>query len=179
MSLPASGSMVRLRDLTVGDADRLDAWSSDAEFLGEFNDFGLPPSPVDREVLAKGPFRNERNGELIVERLAGGEPIGSISWHRVAYGPNRGSSAWNIGISLIPGARGHGYGGEAQRRLADYLFAATEYDRVEASTDVDNLAEQRALEKAGFTREGGLRGAQEGNGLKHDLVNYARLCSDS
>ena len=179
MSLPAIGSTVRLRDLTIEDADLLDAWSADPLVRGEFNDFGAGPSPVDREALAKGPLRNERNGELIVERLADGQPIGSVSWHRVGYGPNAGSAAWNIGISLIPSARGHGYGAEAQRLLADYLFAATEFHRVEASTDVDNLAEQRSLEKAGFVREGLLRGAQERSGVRHDLVNYARLRTDT
>ena len=179
MSLPAIGSTVRLRDLAIEDADLLDAWSADPLVRGEFNDFGLEPAPVDREALAKGPLRNERNGELIVERIADGQPIGSVSWHRVGYGPNAGSAAWNIGTSLIPSARGNGYGAEAQRLLADYLFAATEFDRVEASTDVDNVAEQRALDKAGFVREGLLRGAQERSGVRHDLVNYARLRTDT
>jgi RimJ/RimL family protein N-acetyltransferase len=178
VSLPAVGPRVRLRDLTIDDADLLDAWSADPEVRGEFNQFGHDPSPVDRKALANGPFRSERNGELIVERLADDQPIGSVSWHRVGYGPNEGSGAWNIGISLIPSARGHGYGGEAQRLLADYLFATTGFDRVEASTDVENTAEQRALEKAGFVREGLLRGAQERSGVRHDLVNYARLRSD-
>lgn len=178
MSLPATGSQVRLRDLTNDDADLLDTWAADRDMRGDFNDFGLEPSPVDREALAKGPFRNERNGELLIERIADGQPIGSVSWHRVGYGPNSGSAAWNIGISLTTDARGRGYGAEAQRLLADYLFAATEFDRVEASTDVDNVAEQRSLEKAGFIREGLLRGAQERSGVRHDLVNYARLRSD-
>lgn len=178
MSLPAIGSKVRLRDLTIDDADLLDSWSADPNVRGEFNDFGIEPSPVDREALAKGPFRNERNGELLVERLSDGEPIGSVTWHRVGYGPNAGSAAWNFGISLIPSARGQGFGAEAQRLLADYLFAATDFDRVEASTDVDNVVEQRSLEKAGFIREGVLRGAQERSGVRHDLVNFARLRSD-
>ena len=178
MSLPVSGRLARLRDLTLADADLIDAWAIDPDVHGEFNDFGLSPSPVDREALAKGPFRNERNGELMVERIEGNEPVGLVSWHRVAYGPNPGSAAWNIGISLIPAARGRGIGSEAQRMVADYLFVATEVGRVEASTDVTNLAEQRALERAGFIREGLLRGAQERNGIKHDLVNYARLRTD-
>ena len=178
MSLPAVGSNVLLRDLTIDDADQLDTWSADLQLRGEFNQFGHDSSPVNREALAKGPFRGDRNGELIVERLADGQPIGSVSWHRVAYGPNEGSAAWNIGISLIPTARGHGYGGEAHRLLADFLFATTALDRVEASTDVENVAEQRALEKGGFVREGLLRGAQERSGVRHDLVNYARLRSD-
>lgn len=178
MSLPVIGASVRLRDLTIDDADLLDAWVSDPDVRGEFNDFGIEPSPVDREALAKGPFRNERNGELIIERIADGAPIGAVSWHRVGYGPNAGSAAWNIGISLIPEARGHGFGAEAQRLLADYLFESTEFDRVEASTDVDNLTEQRSLAKAGFVREGLLRGAQGRSGVRHDLVNYARLRGD-
>jgi RimJ/RimL family protein N-acetyltransferase len=179
VSLPLSGTLVRLRDLTLADADLVDAWTVDHDVRGEFNDFGLEPSPVDRETLAKGPFRNERNGELMVERIEDGERVGLVSWHRVAYGPNPGSAAWNIGISLIPAARGRGIGSEAQRLVADYLFEATEIGRVEASTDVANLAEQRALERAGFIREGLLRGAQERGGIKHDLVNYARLRTDT
>lgn len=176
--IPAVGARVRLRDLAIADADLLDAWAADPDVRGEYNDFGVAPSPVDRDALGRGPFRNERNGELMIERLDDGQPIGLVSWHRVAYGPNDGSAAWNIGISLLPGARGRGFGSEAQRLIADYLFAATPIHRVEASTDVDNVAEQRSLEKAGFVREGLLRGAQDRRGVRHDLINFARLRSD-
>ena len=69
--------------------------------------------------------------------------------------------------------RGHGFGSLAQRLLVDYLFATTSVNRIEASTDVDNLAEQRALEKAGFVREGVLRGAQYRASAWHDLAIYA------
>lgn len=59
--------------------------------------------------------------------------------------------------------------------LADYLFTTFPVHRVEASTDVTNLREQRSLEKAGFSREGLLRGAQWRSGAYHDLVSYACL----
>ncbi len=72
-------------------------------------------------------------------------------------------------------ARGQGYGSEAQALFADYLFETTEVNRVEAQTDVDNVAEQRALEKAGFVREGTIRGAQYRAGAYHDLVSYSIL----
>jgi RimJ/RimL family protein N-acetyltransferase len=178
VKLPVRGAVVSLRDIVLDDADLLDAWTADPAVRGSFNDFGIPPRPVDRDALAKGPFRNERNGELLVERIADGCPIGSISWHMERYGPNERSAAWNIGISLIPEARGQGYGAEAQRLLADYLFASTPVDRVEASTDVENVAEQRSLEKGGFIREAVLRGVQFRAGERHDLVNYARLRTD-
>lgn len=179
MSLPVTGAKVRLRDVALDDADMLDGWSAHPDARGEYNDFGANPSPTNRDTLAKGPLRNERNGELIVERIDDGQPIGLVSWHRVGYGPNDESAAWNIGISLLPEARGQSSGPEAQRLLADYLFATTPFDRVEASTDVENIAEQRALEKAAFVREGILRGAQHRKGARHDLVNYARLRTDS
>ena len=176
--LPMTGTKICLRDVTLADADLLDAWTADPITFGEFNDFGTERSLVDRDALAKGPYRNERNGQLVVLRLDTGAPIGTVGWRKERYGPTQESEAWNIGISLIPEARGHGFGAEAQRLLADYLFASTPIDRVEASTDVDNVAEQRALEKGGFIREGVVRGAQFRKGARHDLVNYARLRTD-
>jgi RimJ/RimL family protein N-acetyltransferase len=169
---------VRLRDVTLADADLLDSWNT-LEAQGEFNDFGMPRSPAPREAMAAGPLRNEHNGQLVVELVTDGTPIGTVSWHRVMNGPNPESAAWNVGISLVPEARGRGYGSEAQRQLAGYLFATTAANRVEAMTDVANAAEQRSLEKAGFTREGVQRGAQFRAGAFHDLVVYSRLRDDS
>ncbi|HEX2141510.1 MAG TPA: GNAT family protein [Candidatus Limnocylindria bacterium] len=169
---------VRLRDVTLSDADLLDEWANDPRDRGGFNDFGGAPRATPREVLEKGPLRNERNGILIVERVEDGAPLGTVSWHRVNYGPSPQSDAWNCGIELIPEARGMGYGAEAQRLLARWLFDNSDLNRVEASTDVENVAEQRSLEKAGFTREGIQRGAQFRAGAYHDLVTYAVIRSD-
>jgi RimJ/RimL family protein N-acetyltransferase len=168
---------VRLRDVVVADADLLEAWDTPA-VQGEFNDFGMPPSPAPREAMAKGPLRNDHNGQLIVELVADGTPIGTVGWHKVLNGPNPESIAWNVGITLIPEARGQGYGTEAQRQVAAYLFATTSVNRVEASTDVENLPEQRSLEKAGYRREGIQRGAQYRAGGYHDLIVYSRLRDD-
>jgi RimJ/RimL family protein N-acetyltransferase len=168
---------VRLRDVVVADADLLEAWDTPA-VQGEFNDFGMPPSPAPREAMAKGPLRNDHNGQLIVELVADGTPIGTVGWHKVLNGPNPESIAWNVGITLIPEARGQGYGTEAQRQVAAYLFETTSVNRVEASTDVENLPEQRSLEKAGYRREGIQRGAQYRAGGYHDLIVYSRLRDD-
>jgi RimJ/RimL family protein N-acetyltransferase len=172
------GARVRLRDVTLDDADILDSWARDPANIGEFNDFGVERDAVDRDALARGPLRNEHNGQLIVELVAGDRPIGTVGWHRVGYGPNPESGAWNVGIALIPEARGHGYGTEAQALLAAYLFANTRVNRVEASTDSENRAEQRSLEKAGYVREGVARGSQFRAGAYHDLVTYSRLRDD-
>lgn len=66
----------------------------------------------------------------------------------------------------------------AKRELVRLILLHTPVNRVEASTDVTNLPEQRALGKAGFTREGVLRGAQWRLGAWHDMVLFSRLRAD-
>lgn len=83
-----------------------------------------------------------------------------------------------IGIWLRPEYRGQGRGTSAQAELVDLLFRHTATNRVEAHTDVDNLAEQRALEAVGFQREGLIRGAQWRDGAYRDGLLYAVLRSD-
>ena len=167
---------VRLRPPTVADVPWLDEADSTPENRGLFNDFGLPRTS-HAEQAQKG-FIDENHGKLIVERIADGEPLGTVDWRPAMYGPPPESRAWQLGISLLPAARGHGYGAEALRLIAEYLFANTGANRVEGSTDIENIASQRALEKAGFTREGVNRGAQFRAGTFHDLVLYSRLRSD-
>lgn len=111
--------------------------------------------------------------------LAGGPVIvGDMSGHVVWYGPTSGSAAWNIGIALTPEWRGRGIGSVAQRRLADLLHDEGTV-RVEASTDVTNVAERRSLEKAGFAFEGIARGSQVRADGRHDLAVYASVRPDA
>ncbi len=175
--LPVVGRLVRLHDVTLADADLLDKWNRELE-PGTFNDFG-PRQPIPREsLLAGAPLRDERNGTLLIERLSDDLPIGTIGWRRVAYGPSPWSDAWQIGIELIPEGRGQGNGTEAQRLVADWLFATSTVNRVEAATDIENVPEQRSLEKAGYHRDGVMRGAQLRGGTWHDLAYYSRIRSD-
>ena len=172
-----AGQRVRLRRATLDDAGLLELWQA-VEYRGEFNDFGMPFRPVGDAIKETG-LVGEQGGTLIVEITANGEPVGTVSWRAVRYGPGPESAAWNIGISLTPEARGQGYGAEAQRLLADHLLESTPVNRIEAMTDIDNRAEQRALEKAGFAREGVLRRAQYRRGDWHDLVVFSRVRGDA
>ena len=170
------GALVRLIDVTESDLPLLDRLR--ATQVGGFNDLGQERRVLAPDAWVTGRLRGEERGELFVQRRSDGAVVGTISYHRVSYGPNAESKAWMIGIDLVPEGRGQGLGTEAQRLLADWLFETTGVNRVEASTDVDNVAEARSLEKAGFTREGVNRGAQFRAGAYHDLVHYARLRSD-
>jgi len=115
---------------------------------------------------------------LLVVDTVTGERLGLVNWLPVMYGPTMACVAWNIGIGLLPSARGRGVGTLAQRLLVEHLFATTPYDRIEADTEVLNIAEQRALEKAGLRREGVLRGVHPRDGIRRDVVKYGILRTD-
>lgn len=139
-----------------------------------FDDFG--PSAARSEPAA---CAMSGDGALSVV-TDDGEVAGEVSWHwqRWRWGPNDASSCPMIGIWLRREHRGRGLGSAAQRQLADLLFAHTTANRIEAHTDVENTAERRALEKAGFRREGITRGAQWRAGAYHDGFLYAVLRGD-
>lgn len=163
---PVGPGPLKLRPAGDGD-EALRSHLRRRDVAGEWNWFDDPPE----ERLPPGMVAVNR----LIVTLNDGTPIGEVSWFGVPYGPNRRSLAWKIGIIVAPEHRGHGHGTSAQRMLADHLFATTAANRVEADTDVDNVAEQRALEGAGFSREAVLRGAQYRHGSWHDLVMYSRL----
>lgn len=178
MTAVADGS-VTLRPVERDDIALLDAWRNDRRHEAEYGDFMAMhrrrTSNQDRWDLDG--LLTEQEGQLLI--CLDDEPVGVLQWHGVQYGPNRGSIALSLGIAIQPAARGRGVGSRAQRLLADYLFEQTLTQRVEASTDVTNLPEQRALEKAGFRRDGVLRGAQFRLGEWHDMVVYSRLRTDT
>ena len=147
------------------------------EVTAPYNWFGFRSETEIVHRIDEDGFLGDRYGKLIVEvdGADGPVPIGDVSWHAVDHGPPPASRAWNIGISLSPEWRGHGHGTRAQRLLADYLFATTVAERVEASTDVENTAERRALERAGFSFEGILRRAQFRGGGWRDMALYSLI----
>jgi len=67
---------------------------------------------------------------------------------------------------------------QKHRLLARYLFAHTTVHRIWAGTEVDDVAERKALERAGFTREGVMRGVGWRDGAWRDGVTYSLLRTD-
>lgn len=83
-----------------------------------------------------------------------------------------------VGFWLLPAARGRGIAARALR-LAFAWARQLGFERVYGQTDVANVPAQRALEAAGFTREGVLRGFAPHPEGRRDYVGYARLATDA
>jgi RimJ/RimL family protein N-acetyltransferase len=140
------------------------------ESSSEYDDWG----PFDIEFHDEDQGRAMIEVRIVVHDEVRWQPVGDMSWHAEFYGPNLGSRGLNIGLSLHERARGRGIGTVAQSLLTVALHRSGVH-RVEASTDPTNIGEQRALERAGFVREGVIRGAQVRADGRHDLVLYSCL----
>nr|HET6904650.1 GNAT family protein [Ktedonobacteraceae bacterium] len=170
------GEKVYLRIVNQVDLPLLESLENDPAYNSEFNSFGLHGAGFLEKRFAEDGLMSARHGTLlIVTNSPSDTVVGTVSYHQTGYGPNEASRVYNIGISLVATQRGKGYGTEAQRLLTAYLFSTYPVMRVEASTDIENIPEQRALEKAGFTRDGVMRQSQWRNGGWHDIIVYSKL----
>ena len=168
---------VRLRPVQERDLEDLCRIDTDPEVSEPFEWRGFrDPRGRRRRWEADGYLGADDS--LMVVALPDGTFAGIVVWRQLfASGPSKGGCL-EIGILLFPEHRGKGLGTATQRILADYLFSTTPVNRLEAITAVDNVAEQRALEHAGFTREGLLRGREFVRGKWRDGFIYSRLRAD-
>ena len=166
---------VALRPVREDDLLMLEELTQDPEKAGEFEWFGWSDLRRWRRGWDENGLISPEGGTLIV--TYGDQRLGLVTWRRQSVTVPS-SYCWEIGIILLPQARGRGYGTQAQRLLARYLFAHTTVHRIWAGTEVDNIAEQRALEKAGFIREGITRATGWRDGAWRDGVIYSLLRTD-
>jgi RimJ/RimL family protein N-acetyltransferase len=170
----AMSDQPELRPVRDSDIGTLEALTQDPKSTGEFQWFGWNDLRLWRRGWTENGLLGPDGGTLMV--ALGSEGIGLVNWRRRQITPA--AFCWEIGVIMRPQARGRGYGTQAHQLLAQYLFAHTTAHRIEAGTEVDNIAEQRALEKAGFTREGVMRETGWRNGAWRDGVLYSLLRTD-
>jgi RimJ/RimL family protein N-acetyltransferase len=134
--------MTRLRRVEAADIDVLEAQYANREVAGEMSWFGFVDAGKVRRRVDGGDTLRPDQGMLAVvddEDVV----VGELTWIRVFNGPPPNGDCWNMGIWIAPEHRGKRHGAEAQRLGAAYLFEHTMLERVEASTESGNIAEQR------------------------------------
>jgi RimJ/RimL family protein N-acetyltransferase len=167
---------VRLRPIEETDLELLSRFDTDPAASQPFEWTGFPDTHARRRRWEKDGFIGGDSTQLAVV-LPDGTLAGIVGWRVVKAGGPEGGCL-EIGALLFPEHRGRGFGTAAQRLLVDYLFGTTLANRLQAITDVENLAEQRVLERIGFRREGVLRGLAFIGGRWRDGALYARLRDD-
>jgi RimJ/RimL family protein N-acetyltransferase len=107
--------------------------------------------------------------ELVSGELAGAALLWAIDSH------NRSA---HLGLSLRPSFRGRGLGTDVVLALCEYGFAVRGLHRLQVDTLASNAAMISGAVRAGFAREGTLRGAGWVNGEFVDEVILGLLASD-
>jgi RimJ/RimL family protein N-acetyltransferase len=139
-------SRLSLHPIGVAEAERIvarsagpaDDWADDFPFEGDVG-------AVESFLRATAAFGEQRPfGYYRITRLSDGRAVGGIGFKGRPDG-----GCVEIGYSLAPSARGHGYAAEA---LIALLSVAADHglSRVIADTTLDNIASQRTLVRAGF-----------------------------
>jgi [ribosomal protein S5]-alanine N-acetyltransferase len=169
---------IRLRPVEEPDLDLLIRFDTDPGLHEPFEWKGFRDPLARRRRWEQDGYLGTADSVLIVA-LPDGTFIGFVASTALRRStPIAPTVGFRIGIALLPEYRRRGFGSAAQCLLADHLLWTTLANRIEAGTDVENIAEQRALEKAGFQREGISRGAGYLAGQFRDGVTYSRLRAD-
>jgi ribosomal-protein-serine acetyltransferase len=92
--------------------------------------------------------------------------------------PNTVHKFYNLGYWVRTSCQNRGTASEATRLLAKAAFEDLEINRIEILTAVENLASQKAAEKAGARREGVLRKRLIIGGRVHDAVMFSFVKED-
>ncbi len=167
------GEVVSLRAFRADDLPFLDRLCTDPDALGYFEWTGFVDVRSRRKRWEKDGYVGEDSTGLAVVR-PDGEVIGIASFAPRDRGGLPGI-CYEIGLALLPEHRGQGLGTATQRLLVEYLFSYTTAHRLEAGTSTRNIAEQKALERVGFRREGVLREIGFQHGEWQDAVIYSLL----
>ncbi|XP_031374466.1 uncharacterized protein LOC116189079 [Punica granatum] len=170
--LPISLSDVTLRPLTLDDVDDMMVWASDGKVarfcrwepyqsldaLADYIRNVVLPHPCFRAIC----LRCRPIGEISVTENTGGDRC-------------RGQ----LGYVLVSRYWGKGIVTKAVELAVALVFRERpELERAEALVDVDNVASQRVLAKAGFTREGVLRKNCVLKGRTRDMVMFSLLSTE-
>ena len=166
-------SSVRLRPVVEDDLLMIRRFAVEPGLMGlDWNGFRDAAAPARR--FATDGYLGADGGRLMIE-VESGEAAGFVDWTAGTFVRER---HWEIGIVLLPEWRGRGIGSRAQVLLCDYLFSHTPVQRIQAGTHPENIAEQKALGKAGFQLEGAIRATDFRDGQWRDAWLYSRLRSD-
>ena len=166
MSAELRGRLVALRPIADTDTDNIVRWRNDPAVLHNFID-RRAITPLSHRTWLRTRVATGEVRQFIVTRLDTGADIGSVFLRDV----DAANGHCEYGIFLGENsARGRGFGSEACVLALRYAFGELGMHRVFLRAFADNEQALRSYEKAGFRREGLLRGHVLRDGVYCDLA---------
>jgi RimJ/RimL family protein N-acetyltransferase len=170
-----TGKQIVLRQQTLADQPQLTEWYNDPEYWGAF--FNQWPTTLDMEQKYYTPPGFEHHSDsFVITRRGSGELLGKIGFFNpFSADLFHGKEIW---YQVHPQFRRQGIGTQAACLLVNHLFNATAVNRLQATVVVGNVGSAGILEKAGFQREGVLRGIFFLDGRYQAMWLYALIRTD-
>jgi hypothetical protein len=174
---PLSADGIVLRPLEARDAEAIRAACQDPEIQRWIPAVPSPYTADDARVFVAWSQQGWRTGErasFVICDPESDELLGTVG---LALGRSgRGIAA--IGYWLTRAARGKGAATAAVKLVSRWAFGELGIERLELYTEPGNEPSQRVAERAGFTREGILRGHLQTRDGRRDSVSFSLLPSD-
>ena len=148
--------------------------SRDPETQRRLND-GPLTEEAQRESVSRAEqqWLTGRGAPFVIADAQDDRPLGLLN---LQFGDDEGAAS--LAVSVFPEARGRGIAARALRLGALWGLRELGLARVVAEAAVDNHPSIRAIEKAGFRREGTLRSHCITHGERHDCVMFSLVADD-
>lgn len=166
-----------LRRFRTTDAAAYAAYRSD-EMTAKYQSWVVPypldraQADVDAHAAMDGPIDDAWFGLAITDAVTEtvvGDVVMQLSWK---------CRSAEVGYTLDPAHRGHGYATEALTKVIEYLFDDRGVTRIHAALHPENVASMRVLERCGFVYEGTARQAYWVGDACTDDASYGLLRAD-
>jgi len=142
---------LRLRKLTVDDAEFVFRLVNEPSFLSNIGDKGVKNLDGARQFILEGPWTCQKRrgyGQFLVELKEGGVPIGVCG---LVYRESLDET--DVGFALLPEYWKRGFAYEAADAMLQYGHSTLGIDRIVGLTSEENLASISVLEKLGMNFE--------------------------
>ena len=159
------GKNVNLRVMEKEDMPLVTEWLSNPEFAGDY----VPLRQESKSEMEKKFDDVTADKKWFIIEKKDGSKVGLTGHFPTAQ------KLLEIGFALIPSERGKGYCSEAVKIMVDYLFLSKDIVRIQAHTDLRNVASQKVLERVGFKKEGTIRKFSFIRGKWRDMLVYSIL----
>ena len=142
---------LRIRELTIGDAEFILGLVNESSFLENIGDKGVRNLEDARQFILEGPWASHRErgyGQFLVELKEGGEAIGvcGLLYREIL-------DVSDIGCAFLPEFWRRGFAHEAACAVMEYGRATLGIEKIVGLTSEENVASIKALEKLGMSFE--------------------------
>jgi RimJ/RimL family protein N-acetyltransferase len=171
---PLSDGAIVLRMRRETDVTVIAYASYDPETRRRLNDEPLTPDRQAESVARSGQrWSTGASAPFVIADATDDRPVGLL---HLEFEDDE--EVGRLAVSVFPQARGRGIAARALRLAAIWGLQTLGLERVFAEAAADNQASIRAIEKAGFHREGTLRAHCKTHGRRHDCVMFSLVPLD-